>query len=45
MSRQMRAIATVVGRQGYRGRTHLTSPAMDAAADVTGPTNDVRELT
>ncbi len=32
------------GRQGYRGRTHLVSPAMAAAAAVTGRFADVREL-
>jgi 3-isopropylmalate/(R)-2-methylmalate dehydratase large subunit len=32
------------GRQGYRGRTHLVSPAMAAAAAVTGHITDVREL-
>ncbi len=32
------------GRQGYRGRTHLVSPAMAAAAAVTGHLADVREL-
>ena len=32
-------------RQGYRGRTHLMSPAMAAAAAVTGQITDVRELT
>ncbi|MDX1658828.1 MAG: 3-isopropylmalate dehydratase large subunit [Nitriliruptorales bacterium] len=31
------------GRQGYRGRTHLVSPAMAAAAAVTGRFVDVRE--
>ncbi|MCW8196431.1 3-isopropylmalate dehydratase large subunit [Proteobacteria bacterium 005FR1] len=32
------------GRQGYGGRTHLVSPAMAAAAAVTGRFVDVREL-
>jgi 3-isopropylmalate/(R)-2-methylmalate dehydratase large subunit len=32
------------GRQGYRGRTHLMSPAMAAAAGVTGHLTDVREM-
>lgn len=32
------------GRQGARGRTHLMSPAMVAAAAVTGYLTDVREL-
>lgn len=32
------------GRQGYRGRTHLVSPAMAAAASLTGRFVDVRTL-
>ncbi len=32
------------GRQGFGGRTHLVSPAMAAAAAVTGHFVDVREL-
>jgi len=32
------------GRQGPGGRTHLMSPAMAAAAAVTGCVSDVREL-
>ncbi|MEX2532604.1 MAG: 3-isopropylmalate dehydratase large subunit [Nitriliruptoraceae bacterium] len=31
------------GRQGYRGRTHLVSPAMAAAAAIAGTIVDVRE--
>ena len=31
------------GRQGYKGRTHLVSPAMAAAAAVAGRFVDVRE--
>nr|WP_321395277.1 3-isopropylmalate dehydratase large subunit [Emcibacter sp.] len=32
------------GRQGYKGRTHLVSPAMAAAAAVTGHLTDSRKL-
>ncbi|MCL4675450.1 MAG: 3-isopropylmalate dehydratase large subunit, partial [Pararhodobacter sp.] len=32
------------GRQGYKGRTHLVSPGMAAAAAVTGHLTDVRDL-
>jgi 3-isopropylmalate/(R)-2-methylmalate dehydratase large subunit len=32
------------GRQGYKGRTHLMSPGMAAAAAVTGHLTDVRTL-
>jgi 3-isopropylmalate/(R)-2-methylmalate dehydratase large subunit len=32
------------GRQGRGGRTHLVSPAMAAAAAVTGHLTDVRTL-
>ncbi len=31
------------GRQGFRGRTHLVSPAMAAAAAITGHFVDIRE--
>ena len=34
-----------VGRQGPGARTHLSSPAMAAAAAVTGTITDVRRLT
>ena len=33
-----------VGRQGKGGRTHLVSPAMAAAAAITGHLVDVRSL-
>ena len=33
-----------MGRQGPGGRTHLVSPAMAAAAAVTGRLTDVRDL-
>ena len=33
------------GRQGFGGRTHLVSPAMSAAAAVTGHFVDVRQMT
>jgi 3-isopropylmalate/(R)-2-methylmalate dehydratase large subunit len=33
------------GRQGKGGRTHLVSPAMAAAAAITGRLSDVRDLT
>ncbi|MGP6089117.1 3-isopropylmalate dehydratase large subunit [Antarctobacter jejuensis] len=32
------------GRQGYKGRTHLVSPGMAAAAALTGHLTDVRDL-
>ncbi len=32
------------GRQGRAGRTHLVSPAMAAAAAVSGHLTDVRKL-
>jgi homoaconitase/3-isopropylmalate dehydratase large subunit len=32
------------GRQGRGGRTHLMSPAMAAAAAITGHITDVRKL-
>ena len=32
------------GRQGYKGRTHLVSPEMAAAAALTGHLTDVRDL-
>jgi len=35
----------IPGRQGAKGRTHLVSPAMAAAAAVTGHLADVRALT
>jgi 3-isopropylmalate/(R)-2-methylmalate dehydratase large subunit len=33
-----------VGRQGPGGRTHLASPAMAAAAAITGHIADVRQI-
>ena len=35
----------IEGRQGYKGRTHLMSPGMAAAAAITGHLTDVRDLT
>ena len=32
------------GRQGFKGRTHLVSPAMAAAAAIQGKFIDVREI-
>ncbi len=32
------------GRQGRGGRTHLVSPAMAAAAAITGKFTDVRDM-
>ena len=32
------------GRQGYKGRTHLVSPIMAAAASLEGKFMDVREI-
>ena len=32
------------GRQGYKGRTHLMSPAMAAAAAITGRLTDLRNI-
>jgi len=32
------------GRQGYKGRTHLVSPGMAAAAAITGHLTDVRDM-
>jgi 3-isopropylmalate/(R)-2-methylmalate dehydratase large subunit len=31
------------GRQGFKGRTHLVSPAMAAAAAIAGHFVDIRE--
>ncbi|MCC6737130.1 MAG: hypothetical protein IT534_13530, partial [Bauldia sp.] len=31
------------GRQGFKGRTHLVSPAMAAAAAIAGRFVDIRE--
>ena len=36
--------SALVGRQGPGSRTHLLSPAMAAAAAVTGRLTDVRDL-
>ena len=32
------------GRQGYKGRTHLVSPAMAALASLEGKFSDIRDL-
>ena len=37
------SIRTFEGRQGFKGRTHLVSPAMAAAAAIAGHFVDVRE--